>query len=167
MPGVSISKLRKAEKRVLSLQNASASARRKAGELMETVLNAGVTGGTAFGLGFWSSKNGGVMPALGPVPADVGVAVGAHVLGLLGVGGKMDTHFRALGNGALATWAVRQGAKVGATPTTKGYEYDVRGQLPASSSDDEYEVYAEDEDLDVEGMALEQEPGAFAGYEIL
>jgi hypothetical protein len=163
MPGISIAKLRKAERKVEGLQKSTSRARAKAGELMETILNAGVTGGTAFGLGVWSAKNAGVMPAAGPISADVGLAVGAHVLGLLGVGGKMDTHFRALGNGALATWAVRQGAKVGAAPATRGYQYDIQGAPERLNprDDDDYD------DLDVEGMALEEEPGAFAGYEIL
>lgn len=159
-PGISLAKLRKAEKRVVGLQRATANARAKAGELMESLLNAGATGITAFGLGWWSGKNKGVMPSIGDaVPADVLVAVGAHFLGLLGVG-KMDTHFRAVGNGALATFAVRQGAKIAEAKPAKpleGYQYDIQGQLP------EYD----DDDLDVEGMALEEEPGAFAGYEIV
>jgi hypothetical protein len=109
---------------------------------------------------------------VGPVPADMGFAIGAHVVALLGVGGKMETHLRALGDGALAAFAVRSGvelgakkaAPAGASPTSAaGQDWTSQGQdwgtYGADDDDDD------DDDNELEGMALD--PSDFAGIEIL
>ena len=155
----SIGQSKKAIAALERLKASTAKARAKAGQMVEHVMNTAVTAGTAFGLGFWGAKAG-KMPTLGPVSADVGLAVGAHLLALLGVGGKMDTHLRALGNGALATFAVRQGNAVGSGAKTSGYVYDYPAAPELTGYDDD-----EDDDEDIEGMALD--PADFAGVEIL
>lgn len=156
--GAGIAKVRKAEKALIRLKASSVKARAKVGEFVQNILDAGLVGGTAFGMGYWTGKTG-KMPALGPVPVDVSVAVGAHLLALLGVGGKMESSIRAIGNGALASFGMRQGQAM-AKPGVTGM-YNIEG-APALNPYVDGEDY--DEDV-LEGMALD--PGDFAGLEIL
>lgn len=76
------------------------------------------TAGAAFGMGYvnarFGAQNGGEMRLFGQVPLDAAVGGGLHVLGFLDMLGKNNSaHLHALANGALASYLVRQGAKLG------------------------------------------------------
>lgn len=78
-------------------------AREKAGELMETALEAGISGGTAMALGVMSKKAPQAFANMAfGVPAPLAVGIGAHAAALFGVGRGMEKHFRSVGNGAIA-----------------------------------------------------------------
>lgn len=77
-------------------------AREKAGEVMETVLDAGITGGTGYVLGVWEGRiaKKEQYELLG-VPAPLAIALAGHAAALFGVGRGMEKHFRSVGNGGL------------------------------------------------------------------
>lgn len=91
-------------------KKASARAREKAGELMKTTLDAGIAGGTAFGLGALHARaEGEATPekakeaySIFGIPLPLAVAAAAHGAALFGVGHGMEQHFRSAGNGAIA-----------------------------------------------------------------
>lgn len=84
-------------------RKSTARAREKAGELMETALETGITGGTAMALGVWSKKSPGSFKDMGfGVPAPLAIAIGAHAAALFGVGRGMEKHIKSVGNGAIA-----------------------------------------------------------------
>lgn len=69
------------------------------------------TGAVAFGFGLAKGRWGKISVA--GIPADLGAGVLGHLLGFMGVGGKNAEHLHALSDGALASYAVEMGAKVG------------------------------------------------------
>lgn len=104
-------------------KKASARARAKAGELMETALDTGLTGGTAMALGVWSkSQPGSFKDLMFGVPAPLAIGLGAHAAALFGVGRGMDKHVRSIGNGAIAAHLFNVGQDIAAaqTPSVSG-----------------------------------------------
>lgn len=84
-------------------RKSTARAREKAGELMETALETGLTGGMALALGVWSRSSPSSFKDLGfGVPAPLAIGIAAHAASMFGVGRGMEQHVRSLGNGAIA-----------------------------------------------------------------
>jgi hypothetical protein len=108
---------------------ASRRAREKAGEAMEGLLAAGVTGAVGFGLGALAGtlKDPKQWQVAG-VPIPLWIAAAGHGLALAGVGRNTEAYFRAAGNGALAVHAFGMGRKIiearqGTTPQVSGDEH--------------------------------------------
>ncbi len=104
-------------------------AREKAGELMETALETGLTSGTSWALGIWSGTltPGSKAFEFFGVPAPLAIGIAAHAGALFGVGRGMEGHFRSVGNGALSAHLFGLGQQMGremqarsggASPTT-------------------------------------------------
>ncbi len=87
--------------------------REKAGETIEGLMNAGVCAGTGFALGALAGtlKDPAQWVVAG-VPIPLWIAAGSHVAAFAGIGRGMDTHLRAVGNGALAVHAFGMGRKL-------------------------------------------------------
>jgi len=86
-------------------------------------------GGTAFGFAYANQRYGsGEIKILG-LPADLAVGIGLHVVGLFGGVGKYGDHAHNIADGALASYAARQGAVFGA----KAKQSASTGWAPAGS----------------------------------
>lgn len=107
--------LAKLQSRIQTLQASNKRAREKVGETMENVLHAAESTGTAYALGYLRGKadNPNKFELVSGVPTDLSVAAGAHLMALMGVGKGMESHLAAIGNGALASYAVVQGMRHG------------------------------------------------------
>lgn len=102
----------KLQEHIQRLRKSTAKAREKGAELVTEVLNTAETGGTAFALAVAHGRYGSDAMKVAGVPVALGLGVGAHVMALLGVGGA-ESHFRAIGNGAIAQYATVEGLKIG------------------------------------------------------
>lgn len=104
------------KKRVVSLQKSTQKARAKAGEIMENAIASAEIGGTAFALGILEGRtppgNKEAFEVMG-VPIPLVTTLAAHAFALFGVGRGMESHFRAIGNGALATHLNGIGRRMG------------------------------------------------------
>lgn len=71
-------------------------------------------GGTAFGFGLLQGRRGGMpeIPYIG-LSADLFTGLVLHLVGFMGWAGKYGDHVHNIGNGAIASWAVNQGALFG------------------------------------------------------
>lgn len=71
-------------------------------------------GGAAFGFGLLQGRRGGMpeIPYIG-LSADLFTGLVLHLVGFMGWAGKYGDHAHNLGNGAIASWAVNQGALLG------------------------------------------------------
>lgn len=101
------------------LKKATQKFREKAGEVTKDLVRAGEVSAVALALGWWAGrqqKAGGENPSVMGVPLDLAVGVGAHVLGIMGVGGA-EEHFKAIGDGGLATYFSTLGYTAGKTGT--------------------------------------------------
>lgn len=127
---VNIQSLSRAREKIESLQRSTARARKKAGEMMEDALTAAETSGAAFALGFWegSITDPKQFEFFG-VPAPLAIGLGAHAAAAFGVGRGMESHFKAIGNGALAAHLNGVGRVLG----TRKKGASVRGELSGSS----------------------------------
>lgn len=111
-----------------ALERAHASTRRareKAGEMMETVLHAGESAASAFAFGVLEG-NGGPAEIMG-IPTPLAAAAALHGLAAFGVGRGMESHFKALGTGALAAYAFSKGQYVGSKHKSTG-QWSIRGE---------------------------------------
>jgi hypothetical protein len=107
--------LNRAKEHIMRLQSTTRNARAKAGELMETAIEAVEIGGTAFAFGMWEGRavdNKHFEIAGVPVPLATGVA--GLGFGLFGVGRGMEKHFISIGCGALAAHLNGVGRRMGA-----------------------------------------------------
>ena len=104
--------------RATSLANRARSALAKADKVVDKAVEAAVVGATAFALGVAEGKTGGI--ELFGVPGPLAAAVAAHGAGFLGVGGQLNEHLHAIGNGALAYYAGHIGRGVGVDWRAKG-----------------------------------------------
>lgn len=110
----------KARDHILRLQAATKRAREKSAEVMENVIVAGETVGSAFLFGMWEGRVDNPKHfELGGVPVPLLVGIGAHAFAMMGVGRGMEDHFRAVGNGALASHLNGIGRRVGAESKIK------------------------------------------------
>ena len=122
-----LGKVKKLQDRLASAQRSTRVARAKAGEIVTNVVRTGTIGVTAFGLGYYTGTRG-PLEIMG-VPLELGIVGLTHGAALLGVGGKAETHLRAVGDGALAVYAGNWGRVMGresaaqksAGPRTRGY----------------------------------------------
>ena len=110
----------KARKKIDSLQKSTRNARKKAGEVVETVVEAGETVGTAFAFGLFEGqlkdpKSFEIFTV--PIPLATGLV--SHAFALMGVGKGMERHMRAIGNGALAAHLNGVGRGLGKEMKTK------------------------------------------------
>lgn len=105
--------LKKYEKKIQSLQQASRNARKKAGEVGESVIASVETAGTATLFGLIRGRYGGKSLDIGGVPLDLGAGVGLHLLAIAGVGRNMEDHFRQVGDGCLSAAGFMWGLKTG------------------------------------------------------
>jgi hypothetical protein len=78
---------------------------------IEGITRAMVVAGTSFGFGLVNGRYGAITP-LG-VPVDLGVGIGAHLLGFTGLAGKMTPQAHAIGDGALSAYAYTVGRGTG------------------------------------------------------
>lgn len=127
MASYGLASVKKLQSKLATAQVRSRKLRVKAAETVQTVIRTGEVGGTAFAFGALTGRQGAV-PSIAGVPADLGVAVAMHGMALLGVGGQ-ESHFKAIGDGALASYLYGVGAGVGSdmraraggAPITSGY----------------------------------------------
>lgn len=122
------------EKRLLqkleAARKSTARAREKAGEVMETAVTTAVSGGAAFALGVWEGRTSDPKQfEFFGVPAPLAIGIAAHGAALFGVGRGMERHFRALGDGALASHLNGIGRQTGAKWASRG---ELSGDAPAS-----------------------------------
>lgn len=100
-----------------ALERAHAStkrAREKAGEVMQTAIDASLSSGTAFAFGIWNGRVGERKEyELFGVPAPLLAAVAAHGAAVMGVGRGMEGHLRSIGNGALSAHLFGIGSEMG------------------------------------------------------
>lgn len=131
-----VTSIKQAQKKIASLQRSTARARAKAGEVAQHTLEMLEITGSAFGFGLLKGYRG--ETTIFGVPADLVAGVGLHAFALFGVGGNMENHFRAVGNGALAAYAHTAGAGIGnrqANRSVQGeYPYQIQGE--SITSDD-------------------------------
>ena len=112
----------------------TARAREKAGEAMETALDAGLVSGAAFAFGIWEGKvNDPEHFELVGVPVPLIAGIAGHAFALLGVGKGMEQHFRSVANGALASHLNGVGRRVGAEWDTKAKDAKAKAALPGSA----------------------------------
>ena len=102
--------------RIQNLQVATRKARHKAGEVVQDLVRVGEVAIGAGAFGFWAGKRSLVAgatsgPSILGVPADLAAGLACYAAALMGVAGA-ETHFKAIGDGAL-----------GAYFSTMGYEY--------------------------------------------
>lgn len=104
------------------------------GSSMQAVLiRKALVGGTSFGLGYLQGAKGG-MPMLASVPYDLLAALGAGVLELSGVGGKMVATVAAgVGDAALGFYAGHLGTDYGLKHPMKSSSTTAAGALPPAS----------------------------------
>lgn len=103
---ISMSEALRLRDKVTRLQSTTKRAREKAGEVVTDLVRAAEVSGVAAAIGYLQGKRaqeGKESLSLFGVPLDLGVGVVAHVLGIMGVGGAED-HFKAIGDGGLATY---------------------------------------------------------------
>lgn len=87
-------------------------------ERTKKILSEGIAlvevGGVAFGFGLLQGRQGGMpeIPYLG-LSADLFTGIVLHLVGAIGWAGKYEDHVHNLANGAIASWAVNQGALLG------------------------------------------------------
>jgi hypothetical protein len=129
---ISAGKEMKLLSRIQNLQVATKKARHKAGEVVQDLVRVGEVAVGAGVFGFWAGKRSLDKAATsGPnifgVPADLAAGIACYAAALMGVAGA-ETHFKAIGDGAL-----------GAYFSTLGYEYgkgaNVGWKLPAVLGD--------------------------------
>jgi hypothetical protein len=105
----------KLKDKILRLQHGTARAREKAGEVMETVINAGETVGASFAFGLWEGRtNDPKQFEIAGVPVPLALGIASHAFAMFGVGRGMEAHFRNIGNGALSAHLNGIGRKMGA-----------------------------------------------------
>lgn len=115
MANVSLAEAVRLRDQVSRFKHATRKAREKAGEVVTDLVRAAEVSGVAAALGYWAGttkKAGGDHPAFFGIPADLAVGVASHVLGIMGVGGAED-HFKAIGDGGLATYFSTLGYSAG------------------------------------------------------
>ena len=100
-------------------QGSSSSARERLEDMMEQnremiarVTDAALVGGTAFAFGWYQGRNNG-MPELFGLPYDLLAAIVLHGVTLAGYGGAYEEYIHSIANGALASYAVNAGARLG------------------------------------------------------
>lgn len=113
--------LSKLQQQVHRLKAQTRNAREKAGETMNHIVRTAEISGVAFGAGVLRARMGDARFAIAGVPLDLGVGLGAHLACLLGTGA--DTHFAAVGDGALAHYMARLGMQIGGKGRLSGDEY--------------------------------------------
>lgn len=113
------------------LQGRIAKVQDKANGVVETVIDATVTTGTAFALGVTDGRTGG-KHVLG-VPVPLVIAGVAHVAGFMGVGGKASYLAHSVGNGALAAFGYASGRSIGLEWEEKARK---EGKTKVSGDDD-------------------------------
>lgn len=110
--------LRKAATRAESLKTRLAGLRKRTEKVAERAVHTAEVGATAFAFGVLQGKTGGI-EVVG-VPLELGTGVGLHLMGYLGLGGKMSDHLHGIADGALAAYLTTIGRAVGAEWKKKG-----------------------------------------------
>lgn len=88
-----------------------ATAIKKGEEVLQGVVYTLEVGAASFGFGLLEGRYGGV-EVLG-IPLNLGVGVIGHLLGYMGIGGKMAHHLHGFADGALASYLSTLGRSVG------------------------------------------------------
>ncbi|MFH1010985.1 MAG: hypothetical protein V1784_07105 [bacterium] len=96
---------------VEKMKKRSSSVVEKSHELVSTIVRTAEVGAAAFSMGLVQGKYGGV--EIVGVPMDLGLGLGLHMMGLLGVGGNMSHHLHAFGDGTLAAYLTTLGRTTG------------------------------------------------------
>jgi hypothetical protein len=110
------SKLAALRSKMARLHGATSKMRAKAGETMETMVRSGEIAATSFALGVVHTRfadAGNRPPMVFGVPVELLGGVAAHAFALMGVGRGMESHMRAVGDGALAVYFSTVGRGVG------------------------------------------------------
>lgn len=111
-----LAKLSKSQlmRRIESSNSVARKAREKSAKGVEALMNTGVGAASAFGVSFASAKFGGADGvALGPVPLELAVGLGALGLSMTGLGGDATKYLASAANGALFAYAANTGIKAG------------------------------------------------------
>ncbi len=101
-------------RRIDSSNSVARRAREKSAKTVESLMDTAVGGATAFGVSFASARFGGAAGiALGPVPLELAVGLGALTLSMTGLGGEATKYLTSGANGALCAWAANTGRNAG------------------------------------------------------
>lgn len=106
MANISLAEAKRLQARVQSLQSSTKRAREKAGEVVTSIVRAAEVSAVAGAIGYMQGKraaDGKEAISIAGVPLDLAVGVAGHVMAVMGVGGAED-HFKAIGDGGLATY---------------------------------------------------------------
>ncbi len=90
---------------------------KKADSVVTRVVHTAEVGTAAFTSGVIQGRTGGV--EIVGVPLDLGLASGLHLLGFMGVGGKMSGHLHGFADGFLGSFLTQVGVGVGRTMAEK------------------------------------------------
>ena len=113
MPGLQVSQAEVQEivKTAASAQSAARRLKDKAEEQIGYVVQTMEVGLSAFGFGVLNGRYGGA--EIFGMPADLATAVGLHVVGFLGLGGRFGEHIHNFADGAFASFVTTLGRGVG------------------------------------------------------
>jgi hypothetical protein len=101
-------------RRIDSSNSVARKYRDRSAKTVEGLMSTAVGGASAFGVSFASAKFGGVDGvAVGPVPLELAVGLGALGLSLTGMGGDATKYLANAANGSLCAWAANQGRNAG------------------------------------------------------
>lgn len=106
MAAISMSEALRLRDKVTRLQASTKKVREKAGEAVQSLVRAAEVSAVSATIGYIQGKRAGAgkeAVAVFGVPLDLAVGVGGHVAALMGVGGA-EEHFKAIGDGGLATY---------------------------------------------------------------
>jgi hypothetical protein len=119
----------------------------RAKEHAEKAMGVGIAaveiGGTSAALGYaherygTADKDGDMVYTVASVDVDLGLGVASHAAGFFGAAGKYAEHVHNIGNGGIAAYGYRQGAKYGrqalrdskSAPATKGMHAGAWGRV--------------------------------------
>jgi len=101
-------------RRIDSSNGVARRARERSAKTVEGLMNTAIGGATAFGVSFASARFGGAEGiALGPIPLELAVGLGALTLSMTGMGGDATKYLSSAANGSLASWAATAGRNAG------------------------------------------------------
>ena len=129
---MSMQALAKYREKISRLQASTRRVREKAGETVEHAVRVGECAATGFAIGYAKAKFPNFQTGLvAGLPGDLLVAVVAHTLAFMGIGGA-ESHLRAVGDAAIATFAQTKGASMakGGAASLSGESLD-KGDLAA------------------------------------
>jgi len=118
---MSMQALAKYREKISRLQASTKRVREKAGETVEHAVRLGECALTGFGIGYAKGKFPTFNEGIGGVPGDLLLAITAHALAFMGIGGA-ESHLRAVGDASIATFAQSKGVHAAKSSVTMSGE---------------------------------------------